>query len=36
LKVTTGKAYYLACQSKSLPAGLAELMDWLEGRAEAQ
>lgn len=33
VKVVTGKAYYLVSQAKSLPAGLVELMDWLEDRA---
>ncbi|WP_264311779.1 LysR substrate-binding domain-containing protein [Pseudomonas putida] len=33
LKVTTGKGYYLVSQAKHLPAGLVELMDWLQARA---
>jgi LysR family glycine cleavage system transcriptional activator len=33
LKVMTGKAYYLASPAKSPPAGLIELLDWLEQRA---
>lgn len=33
LKVLTGKGYYLVSPSKHMPAGLGELMDWLEGRA---
>lgn len=33
LKVLTGKGYYLVSPSKHMPAGLGELMDWLEARA---
>lgn len=33
LKVTTGKGYYLVSPSKSMPTGLVELMEWLQGRA---
>ncbi|HDS1815738.1 TPA: LysR family transcriptional regulator [Pseudomonas putida] len=34
LKVTTGKGYYLVSQAKHLPAGLVELMDWLQAVAQ--
>ena len=33
LKVRTGKGYYLVSQARNLPAGLLELLDWLEGQA---
>ncbi|MDF3172389.1 LysR family transcriptional regulator, partial [Pseudomonas sp. ER28] len=33
LKVLTGKGYYLVSQARSLPPGLLELLDWLEGQA---
>lgn len=33
LKVLTGKGYYLVSPSKHMPAGLGELIDWLEARA---
>jgi LysR family glycine cleavage system transcriptional activator len=33
LKVLTGKGYYLVCPARSMPAGLVELLDWLEARA---
>lgn len=33
LKVMTGKGYYLVSQARSLPAGLGELLDWLEHQA---
>ncbi|MFP3864357.1 LysR substrate-binding domain-containing protein [Pseudomonas capeferrum] len=36
LKVTTGKGYYLVSQAKHLPAGLVELMDWLQARANRE
>ncbi|WP_236185565.1 LysR substrate-binding domain-containing protein [Pseudomonas juntendi] len=33
LKVGTGKGYYLVSQARNLPAGLLELLEWLEGQA---
>ncbi|MEI2828979.1 LysR substrate-binding domain-containing protein [Pseudomonas mosselii] len=35
LKVTTGKGYYLVSPSKNMPAGLVELMEWLQARASS-
>ena len=35
LKVLTGKGYYLVSPGKAMPAGLEELMAWLQGRAAA-
>ncbi|TFF41171.1 LysR substrate-binding domain-containing protein [Pseudomonas sp. RIT623] len=34
LKVATGKSYYLVSPTKTLPSGLAELMDWLARQAQ--
>ena len=34
LKVTTGKGYYLVSQATHLPAGLVELLDWLQAVAQ--
>ncbi|WP_257227852.1 LysR substrate-binding domain-containing protein, partial [Citrobacter cronae] len=33
LKVTTGKGYYLVSPSKTMAAGLVELLEWLQERA---
>jgi len=33
LKVMTGKGYYLVSPGKAMPAGLAELLDWLQRQA---
>lgn len=33
LKVLTGKGYYLVSPARNMPAGLVELLDWLEERA---
>ena len=35
LKVATGKSYYLVSPTKTLPSGLAELMDWLARQAQS-
>ncbi|MCG8293884.1 MULTISPECIES: LysR substrate-binding domain-containing protein [Pseudomonas] len=35
LKVRTGKGYYLVSPSKTMPAGLVELMEWLQTRASS-
>jgi LysR family glycine cleavage system transcriptional activator len=34
LKVTTGKGYYLVSQARQQPAGLVELLDWLQAVAQ--
>ncbi|NIF17017.1 LysR substrate-binding domain-containing protein [Pantoea sp. Cy-639] len=34
LKVMTGKSYYLVSPAKTMPAGLAELIDWLALQAD--
>ncbi|MFK3771915.1 LysR substrate-binding domain-containing protein [Pseudomonas sp. NPDC089406] len=33
LKVMTGKGYYLVSPGKAMPAGLGELLDWLQAQA---
>jgi LysR family glycine cleavage system transcriptional activator len=32
--VTTGKGYYLVSQARHQPAGLVELLDWLQAVAQ--